>query len=117
MFRAVPFNLRENAERGYDVLEKVLSYAAEQSLNPLGKVSGALSSFKVDVIETETAYELFAELPGFYKEQITGLEEQIETLKLSQAFVSGGNSPSASKEKIDKMIREIDRCISLLEKS
>lgn len=52
-----------------------------------------------------------------HKEQITGLEEQIETLKLSQAFVSGGNSPSASKEKIDKMIREIDRCISLLEKS
>ena len=71
MFRAVPFHLRENAERGYDVLEKVLSYAAEQSLNPLGKVSGALSSFKVDVVETEAAYELFAELPGFYKEQIT----------------------------------------------
>ena len=56
MFRAVPFHLKENAERGYDVLEKVLSYAAEQSLNPLGKVSGALSSFKVDVVETEAAY-------------------------------------------------------------
>ena len=52
-----------------------------------------------------------------YKEQITGLEEQIETLHLSQAFSAGGNSTSASKEKIDRMIREIDRCISLLEKS
>ena len=53
MFRAVPFHLKENAERGYDVLEKVLSYAAEQSLNPLGEVSGALSSFKVDVIDND----------------------------------------------------------------
>ena len=51
------------------------------------------------------------------KEQITGLEEQIETLKLSQAFSAGGSSTSAAKEKIDRMIKEIDRCISLLEKS
>ena len=51
------------------------------------------------------------------KEQISGLEEQIETLKLSQAFVAGGGSNSAAKEKIDRMIKEIDRCISLLEKS
>ena len=54
---------------------------------------------------------------GAYKEQITGLEEQIETLKLSQAFIAGGNSTSAAKDKIDRMIKEIDRCISLLEKS
>ena len=51
------------------------------------------------------------------REQISGLEEQIETLRLTQAFTAGGNMPSASKEKIDRMIKEIDRCISLLEKS
>ena len=51
------------------------------------------------------------------KEQITGLEGQIETLKLSQDFIASGNSTSAAKEKIDRMIKEIDRCISLLEKS
>jgi archaellum component FlaC len=51
------------------------------------------------------------------KEQITGLEGQVETLKLSQAFIAGGNSTSDAKEKIDRMIKEIDRCISLLEKS
>ena len=52
-----------------------------------------------------------------YREQISGLEEQRETLRLTQAFTAGGNMPSASKEKIDRMIKEIDRCISLLEKS
>lgn len=70
MFRTVPFNLRENAERGREVLEKALDFVSEQPFNPMGRVSGALSPFRVDVIDTETAYEFFAELPGFYKEQI-----------------------------------------------
>ncbi|WP_033169686.1 Hsp20 family protein [Selenomonas sp. ND2010] len=70
MFRTVPFNLRENAERGREALEKALEFMADQPFNPMGKVSSALSPFRVDVISTEAAYELFAELPGFYKEQI-----------------------------------------------
>jgi len=70
MFRTIPFNLRENAERGREVLEKALEFMADQPFNPMGKVSSALSPFRVDVIDTETAYELFAELPGFHKEQI-----------------------------------------------
>lgn len=70
MFRTVPFNLRENAERGREALEKAFEFMADQPFNPMGKVSSALSPFRVDVISTETAYELFAELPGFYKEQI-----------------------------------------------
>ncbi|SFT47030.1 HSP20 family protein [Selenomonas sp. GACV-9] len=70
MFRTIPFNLRENAERGREVLEKALEFMADQPFNPMGRVSSALSPFRVDVIDTETAYELFAELPGFYKEQI-----------------------------------------------
>lgn len=37
MFRTVPFNIRENAERGREVLEKALEFAAEQPFNPLGE--------------------------------------------------------------------------------
>lgn len=70
MFRTVPFHFRENAERGREALEKALEFVSDQPFNPLGKVSGVLSPFRVDVIDTETAYEIFAELPGFYKEQI-----------------------------------------------
>ncbi len=71
MFRMMPFNLKDNAERGREVLERVLEFAMDQPMNPIGRVSGALSSFRVDVIDEEDRYELFAELPGFTKEEIT----------------------------------------------
>ena len=72
MFRVQPFNIREGyAEKGREVLEKFFDAAVEQPFNPLGKVSGALSSFRVDVTETDDKYELYAELPGFTKEEIT----------------------------------------------
>ena len=48
-----------------------------------------------------------------YKEQITDLTKQIETLQLATAF-DGQGSPQA-KARIDKLIREIDKCIRLLE--
>lgn len=71
MFRMMPFHVKDNAERGREVLERVLEFAMDQPLNPIGRVSGALSSFRVDVIDTEDRYEIFAELPGFTKEEIT----------------------------------------------
>lgn len=72
MFRgAMPFNFRANAAKGREALENVLETAADISCNPLGRVSGALFPFRVDVIDTETAYEVSAELAGFTKEQIT----------------------------------------------
>ena len=71
MFRTQPFNIRNNAEKGREVLEKVFDAAMEQSFHPFGKVSGALSSFRVDVIDADDKYELYAELPGFNKDEIT----------------------------------------------
>ena len=71
MFRTVPFNIKGNVEKGHEAVERLLEFLADQSGNPLGRVSGALSSFRVDVIDTEAAYEIFAELAGFRKEQIT----------------------------------------------
>ena len=49
------------------------------------------------------------------RKQIDDLKDQVRTLELKGAFMSGGDSSSA-REKIDKLIREIDKCISLLEK-
>ena len=49
------------------------------------------------------------------RKQIIELERQIDNLKLTEAFkASSGNSPEARK-KIDSLIKEIDRCISLME--
>ena len=70
MFRPLPFNLKENAEKGQEILGKALETVMEHSFNPLDKVGGMLFPFRVDVIDCETRYELFAELPGFTKETI-----------------------------------------------
>ena len=48
------------------------------------------------------------------RRQILELESTIETLKLTEAFAAGGDH-QAAKEKMDRLIREIDHCISLLE--
>ena len=48
-----------------------------------------------------------------YRKQITELETQIDNLKLAEAFKAAG-SPEA-KKKINSLMKEIDRCITLLE--
>jgi phage shock protein A len=50
------------------------------------------------------------------RKQIIELEEQIETQRLRQAFTAQGAVPTEAKEKLDRMIKEIDKCISYLEK-
>ena len=50
-----------------------------------------------------------------YKEKVTDLDGQIDNLRLQYAF-SGAGDPVLAKERITKLIREIDRCIKLLEK-
>ena len=70
MFRSVPFNIKENAEKGQEFINKALEAAIEHSFNPMDKVSGVLYPFKVDVISYSDRYELLAELPGIPKEDI-----------------------------------------------
>ncbi len=48
------------------------------------------------------------------RKQIDDLEQQVNNLQLSEAFGAGGDRVGA-KEKIEKLIKEIDKCISLLE--
>ena len=49
-----------------------------------------------------------------YKEQINDLKKQIDSRKLTDAFTAGGEN-TAAKERIDRLIREIDKCIALIE--
>lgn len=64
--------------------------------------------------------ELAAELENVkaeneaYKRQITELNRQIDNLKLAKAF-TGGADNTESKKCIDALIKEIDKCIKLLE--
>ena len=54
-----------------------------------------------------------ADIEG-YKAKIADLDSQIDNLKLQYAF-SGSGDPALAKERITKLVREIDRCIKLLE--
>ena len=51
-----------------------------------------------------------------YRKQITELERQVENLRLAEAFLTPTGSSDSAKERIDKLIKEINKCISLLEK-
>lgn len=49
------------------------------------------------------------------REQIIELEKTIDNLKLTNAFLGKTGDSDDAKKKVEKMIREIDRCISLIE--
>lgn len=50
------------------------------------------------------------------KKRITDLEKQLDNLRLTQAFATSSDIDGQAKVKLDKLIREIDRCIGLMEK-
>ena len=50
------------------------------------------------------------------KIKIAELERQVDNLKLTQAFSAPEGGSPAAKEKIEQLIRQLDRCIGQLEK-
>ena len=50
-----------------------------------------------------------------YRKQITELNRQIDNLKLAEAFKVGNEGSPEAKKKINSLMKEIDRCIALLE--
>lgn len=50
-----------------------------------------------------------------YKTQIIELNSQIDNLKLTGVFTGSGD-PELAKARIDKLVRDIDKCLKLLTK-
>ena len=50
-----------------------------------------------------------------YRKQIIELERQIDNRKLTEAFMAGGADTAAAKKKINSLMKEIERCIALME--
>jgi len=102
MLRPINLNLRENAEKRRDQIldaaESMVDFFGKQGLHaPLGQLRGGMMPFRVDAIETETTYEIFAELPGFHKDQIkVSYDESSHRLKIA-----------AEREEPDMSIRYI----------
>lgn len=50
-----------------------------------------------------------------YRKQITELERQIDNLKLTEAIKGNAINGTEAKKKVDSLLKEIDRCIKLIE--
>ena len=82
------------------------------------KITQLISAYETEKAECE---RLRAELEKStaqneaYAKQIIELERQIDNQKLTEAFMAGGMDTAAAKKKIDSLMKEIDRCIKLME--
>ena len=80
------------------------------------KITQLISAYETEKAECE---RLRAELEKStaqneaYAKQSIELERHIDNHKLAGAFLNGDNAES--KKKIDRLIKEIDKCISLME--
>ena len=74
----------------------------------------AYESEKAECERLRVELEQYRQKSESYEKQIIELERQIDNQKLAGAFMAGGNN-AESKKKIDRLIKEIDRCISLME--
>lgn len=82
------------------------------------KITRLIAAYETEKMERE---KLQAELEQTrtqnetYRKQIIELERQIDNLKLTKAFVADSSDNEQARKKIDKLMKEIDRCISLME--
>ena len=70
---------------------------------------------RAERIRLEAELEKSESQNGEYVKQITQLERTIDNLKLADAFKAGNADNAEARKKIDKLIKEIDKCITLIE--
>ena len=75
----------------------------------------AYESEKMERIRLQSELEQASTQNETYRKQIIELERQIDNQKLTEAFMAGGTDTTAAKKKIDSLMKEIDRCIKLME--
>ncbi len=85
----------------------------EQVKQNIKRLIAAYEAEKMERTRLQSALDQAMTQNETYRKQITELERQIDNLKLAEAFKAAG-SPEA-KKKINSLMKEIDRCITLLE--
>lgn len=88
----------ENLKRNFERL--IALYESQKKENEILR-----SDFQSVKEENETLHK-----------QIAELKKQIGNLELTGAFSASGAGSGDAEARIDKLIKEIDKCISLLEK-
>ena len=80
-------------------LEELLSRYSALKIENLG-LKGELEKMKAGLLERD--------------ERIKELEKKYERSKLTGALMGGGENALEAKKKITELVREIDRCVALL---
>lgn len=80
------------------------------------RLIAAYEAVKVENTSLKLELQKCKEENEAYRKQNTELEKDIDNLKLAQAFLGTSASKSEAKERIAKMVKSIDKCISLMEK-
>ena len=92
--------------KGYDELI-ILNRKLDELLN-------RYSSLKTEVADLKNGNEVLKAMLQERNDKIKELEIKYERVKLSGALLGdGGNAPEA-KRKITELVREIDKCVALL---
>ena len=81
----------------------------------IGQLIAAYEQERMERIKLQAALEQSQKQNEAYKTQITELERQIDNLKLTSAFMADGSNNDQAKKKIDRLMKEIDKCIKLME--
>ena len=81
----------------------------------IGQLIALYESEKMERMKLQAELEQSRNQNETYRKQIIELERQIDNLKLTEAFMAGGSDTTAAKKKIDRLMKEIDRCITLME--
>ena len=81
----------------------------------IGQLIAAYEAEKMERTRLQAELEQVKTQNETYRKQITDLERQIDNLKLTEAFTATGAGSPEAKKKINSLIKEIDRCITLLE--
>jgi len=69
---------------------------------------------KENTTSLRKSIELLENQLGEKESEIQGLKDTNQKLKLATAFKSGSEDAQEAKRKIGKIVREIDKCIALL---
>ena len=75
----------------------------------------AYESERAQRVRLESELEKSESQNAQYLKQITELERTIDNLRLADAFKAGNADNTEARKKIDRLIKEIDKCITLME--
>ena len=82
---------------------------------PIVKLIAAYETEKSERERLAKELEVASAQNETYRKQIIELERQIDNLKLSEAFKGTAGNTTEAKKKVNALLKEIDKCIKLIE--